>query len=214
MSTTACSWGWSWRSAWSPTWSGSCRLLSHPGSVHRSVPAIRRLHSGRRAPGDVCGRSGRPRSAQRGRPGVQIETYGLAEDARWQARDLTPNGWGFDASIWHDGEHVADLSLPVPAATTSVTRSLPWPWRTGTTSHRIWRQDAEGLSRRRPAVRIHRRGWRRDRHRRLRTPSHRDRRDLVRCPHALSDPADMGRISAPHLQSHAGTAAGLHAQLR
>ncbi len=48
-------------------------------------------------------------------PGVQIETYGLAEDARWQARDLTPNAvGGFDASIWHDGEHVADLSLPVP----------------------------------------------------------------------------------------------------
>ena len=48
-------------------------------------------------------------------PAVRIETYGLAETAGWQARNLSSNAvGGFDASVWHDGEHVANLSLPVP----------------------------------------------------------------------------------------------------
>jgi len=48
-------------------------------------------------------------------PGVRVETYGLAESADWQARDLAPNAQGgFDAEVWHNGNHVADLSLPVP----------------------------------------------------------------------------------------------------
>lgn len=47
--------------------------------------------------------------------GVKVETYGLADGARWQARDLSPNAvGGFDASVWHDGKQVAYLSLPVP----------------------------------------------------------------------------------------------------
>jgi UDP-N-acetylmuramate--alanine ligase len=55
-------------------------------------------------------------------PGVQVETYGLAEDpdkrsgtVDWQARALSPNAQGgFDAEVWRGGAHVADLSLPVP----------------------------------------------------------------------------------------------------
>ncbi len=48
-------------------------------------------------------------------PGVRVETYGLAEDADWQARALSSNAQGgFDAEVWRGGEHVADLSLPVP----------------------------------------------------------------------------------------------------
>ena len=47
--------------------------------------------------------------------GVKVETYGLADEAAWQARSLSQNAQGgFDAEVWHDGEHVADLSLPVP----------------------------------------------------------------------------------------------------
>ena len=48
-------------------------------------------------------------------PGAQVETYGLAEDADWHARALSSNPQGgFDAEVWHGGDHVADLSLPVP----------------------------------------------------------------------------------------------------
>ncbi len=47
--------------------------------------------------------------------GVKVETYGLADEAAWQARSLSQNAQGgFDAEVWYDGEHVADLSLPVP----------------------------------------------------------------------------------------------------
>ena len=47
--------------------------------------------------------------------GVQVETYGLGEDADWQARNLAQNAQGgFDAEVWLRGEQVADLSLPVP----------------------------------------------------------------------------------------------------
>ena len=45
----------------------------------------------------------------------RVETYGLEEDADWQARNLSQNAQGgFDAEVWHAGEHVADLALPVP----------------------------------------------------------------------------------------------------
>ncbi|MGQ9489525.1 MAG: UDP-N-acetylmuramate--L-alanine ligase [Anaerolineae bacterium] len=48
-------------------------------------------------------------------PGAQVWTYGLSEGADWQARDLTPNlSGGFDAEVWHNGERVAALRLPVP----------------------------------------------------------------------------------------------------
>lgn len=50
--------------------------------------------------------------------GAQFETYGLeglSDDADWQARNLKQNAQGgFDAEVWLRGEHVADLSLPVP----------------------------------------------------------------------------------------------------
>jgi UDP-N-acetylmuramate--alanine ligase len=47
--------------------------------------------------------------------GARVETYGLDESADWQARSLSQNAQGgFDAEVWHAGEHVADLSLPVP----------------------------------------------------------------------------------------------------
>jgi UDP-N-acetylmuramate--alanine ligase len=48
-------------------------------------------------------------------PGAQVQTYGLAEEADWQARKLAQNAQGgFDAEVWNANEHVADLSLPVP----------------------------------------------------------------------------------------------------
>lgn len=48
-------------------------------------------------------------------PGVTVCTYGLTAGADWQARDLAPNAsGGFDAEVWHNGERVANLSLPVP----------------------------------------------------------------------------------------------------
>ncbi|MCX7670760.1 MAG: UDP-N-acetylmuramate--L-alanine ligase [Anaerolineae bacterium] len=48
-------------------------------------------------------------------PGVQVWTYGLSDEADWQARNLTPNSLGgFDAEVWHNGQQVADLRLPVP----------------------------------------------------------------------------------------------------
>lgn len=47
--------------------------------------------------------------------GVQVWTYGLADGADWQARDLTPNALGgLGAEVWHEGQQVATLSLPVP----------------------------------------------------------------------------------------------------
>ncbi len=49
------------------------------------------------------------------RPGVQVWTYGLAEGADWQARNLTTNtSGGLDAEVWHADQQVATLSLPVP----------------------------------------------------------------------------------------------------
>lgn len=48
-------------------------------------------------------------------PGVQVWTYGLSDGANWQARNLIANAsGGFDAEVWHNGERVADLQLPVP----------------------------------------------------------------------------------------------------
>jgi UDP-N-acetylmuramate--alanine ligase len=51
-------------------------------------------------------------------PGAQFESYGLeglSDSADWQARNLRQNAQGgFDAEVWLRGEHVADLSLPVP----------------------------------------------------------------------------------------------------
>lgn len=48
-------------------------------------------------------------------PGVQVWTYGLADGADWQARNLERNALGsFDAEVWHEGQQVATLSLPVP----------------------------------------------------------------------------------------------------
>jgi UDP-N-acetylmuramate--alanine ligase len=50
--------------------------------------------------------------------GAQFESYGLeglSDNADWQARRLRQNAQGgFDAEVWLRGEHVADLSLPVP----------------------------------------------------------------------------------------------------
>ncbi len=49
------------------------------------------------------------------RPGVQVWTYGLADGADWQARNLTTNALGgLDAEVWHADQQVATLSLPVP----------------------------------------------------------------------------------------------------
>ncbi len=48
-------------------------------------------------------------------PGVQVWTYGLSDGADWQARNLVPNPFGgFDAEVWHAGQRVAELQLPVP----------------------------------------------------------------------------------------------------
>jgi UDP-N-acetylmuramate--alanine ligase len=48
-------------------------------------------------------------------PGAKFESYGLTDEADWQARNLTQNTQGgFDAEVWLRGERVADLSLPVP----------------------------------------------------------------------------------------------------
>lgn len=48
-------------------------------------------------------------------PDVQVWTYGLSDGANWQARNLIPNAsGGFDAEVWHNGQRVADLRLPVP----------------------------------------------------------------------------------------------------
>lgn len=49
------------------------------------------------------------------RPDVQVWTYGLAEGADWQARNLTTNALGgLDAEVWFAGKQIAALSLPVP----------------------------------------------------------------------------------------------------
>jgi UDP-N-acetylmuramate--alanine ligase len=49
------------------------------------------------------------------KPGVGVQTYGILEDADWQARSLVQNALGgFDAEVWHHGERVAHLSLSVP----------------------------------------------------------------------------------------------------
>ncbi|HEX9117470.1 MAG TPA: UDP-N-acetylmuramate--L-alanine ligase, partial [Anaerolineae bacterium] len=48
-------------------------------------------------------------------PGVSVVTYGLAEGADWQARDLTPNAeGGLTATIDSQGRAVTQLSLAVP----------------------------------------------------------------------------------------------------
>lgn len=47
--------------------------------------------------------------------GVAMQTYGIFEEADWQARHLNHNAQGgFDAEVWHAGQYVADLSLLVP----------------------------------------------------------------------------------------------------
>jgi UDP-N-acetylmuramate--alanine ligase len=48
-------------------------------------------------------------------PGVGFQSYGILEDADWQARSLVQNALGgFDAEVWHLGERVAHLSLSLP----------------------------------------------------------------------------------------------------
>jgi UDP-N-acetylmuramate--alanine ligase len=44
-----------------------------------------------------------------------VQTYGMAADADWQARNLRPNArGGTDTEVWRDGEELAALSLGVP----------------------------------------------------------------------------------------------------
>ena len=48
-------------------------------------------------------------------PDVTVLAYGLAPEADWQARNLTPNQFGsLDAEVWRGGEPVASLSLAIP----------------------------------------------------------------------------------------------------
>ena len=73
---------------------------------------------------------------------MQVETYGLAEDARTGRqrepgrrthRVVSTPKCGTTAATWRT------CHCPSRAATTCATRSPRWRWRTGTTSSRDWR---------------------------------------------------------------------------
>ncbi len=149
--------------------------------------------------------------------GVRVETYGLPKRtptgrrATWRR---TSQG-GFDAEVWHGGEHVADLSLPVPGRH-NVRNALAalavanWHHINPRLAAKML-HDFHGAGRRfefigeAGGVIV------------IDDYAHHPTEvgsDSVGRPAALPDPAHLGRVPAAHLQPDAGAAAGLRAQLR